>query len=749
MGGARRIRVSIAAVLAAALSTTVVLASASAPAAFAQFNKPPSAIAAVPNGYVFVARDGGVFTGGQAAFYGSLANQPLQGDIVSVATPPSGAGYWMLGSDGGVFALPDGVLPYYGNAINTGHTWVGIASTPSGQGYWLAASDGTVKAFGDAVNHGDASSLPLQGPIVGIAAKHTGSGYWLVGADGGVFAFGDAQFHGNIQPRPQDITGIAGDADDGGYWLISHDGGVFALGNAPFDGSECDPCSAHDWVGIARSHGGNGYWMIATDGTVAAHGDVTDPPPPPPPPTRQQIVDAALAQVGTTGTLDGANPYGPDDKWSALFASSVWRTAGVPIPQNFAYGGDIAAWANGQGQWKPGPDNDPEPGDIAIYGTTSGFDPDGWLPGVARVGIVESVDANGDISTVEGNLPTDDGSQTGGCVKHTVNHSAGGATEAGWPANVVGYASPLPLSAAASVRSQPLVDADGTVHADDWEGRDPHTPPGAPTRVHAIAGAGRATVSFDAPGFDGENPATSDITAYSVITMRSGQPVGSPVSGTASPIVVGQLHNGASYQFRVTATGTFGTSDPSARSNAVVPGFPSISSVTAAGRGATNRALQVMGSRFQPGANATVSGQGVTVDSTTFVNASQLRVVVSVGAHARVGMRSLRITNPDGSHTACSCLAIDVAPVATSVTPDSVARGATGVTLTVRGSGFADGMVARFSESVHVVSVTFVGASRVKLKVDVSASATRGTHTLTLVNPDGGTTSMTGALTVT
>jgi len=64
-------------------------------------------------------------------------------------------------------------------------------------GYWLVGSDGGVFAFGDAGFFGSTGSMKLSKPIVGMAATPDGKGYWLVGSDGGVFAFGDAGFFGS------------------------------------------------------------------------------------------------------------------------------------------------------------------------------------------------------------------------------------------------------------------------------------------------------------------------------------------------------------------------------------------------------------------------------------------------------------------------------------------------------------------------------------------------------------------------
>ena len=77
-----------------------------------------------------------------------------------------------------------------------------MAATPSGHGYWLVASDGGIFAYGDAAFYGSTGAMHLNAPIVGMAATPTGGGYWLVASDGGIFSFGDAAFHGSMGGSP-------------------------------------------------------------------------------------------------------------------------------------------------------------------------------------------------------------------------------------------------------------------------------------------------------------------------------------------------------------------------------------------------------------------------------------------------------------------------------------------------------------------------------------------------------------------
>ncbi len=71
-----------------------------------------------------------------------------------------------------------------------------LAATPSGKGYWVVGSDGGVFAYGDAGFFGSMGGKKLNAPMVGITATASGAGYWLIAQDGGIFAFGDAEFFG-------------------------------------------------------------------------------------------------------------------------------------------------------------------------------------------------------------------------------------------------------------------------------------------------------------------------------------------------------------------------------------------------------------------------------------------------------------------------------------------------------------------------------------------------------------------------
>ena len=58
-------------------------------------------------GYWMVAADGGVFSFGNAAFWGSLGGVPISYPIIDMANTPSGLGYYFVSTSGRIFTFGD------------------------------------------------------------------------------------------------------------------------------------------------------------------------------------------------------------------------------------------------------------------------------------------------------------------------------------------------------------------------------------------------------------------------------------------------------------------------------------------------------------------------------------------------------------------------------------------------------------------------------------------------------------------
>jgi hypothetical protein len=228
-----------------------------------------------PAAYWEVASDGGIFSYGNAPFYGSAGSLKLNKAIVGMAATPDDGGYWLVASDGGIFSYGD--AQFYGStgSIHLDKPIVGMAATPDGGGYWLVASDGGIFSYGDAQFYGSMGGQRLNAPIVGMDTTSSGSGYWLVASDGGIFNFGNAGFFGSSGALHLNkaIVGMAATPDGGGYWLTGSDGGIFNYGDAGFFGSTGSIRLNRPVVSVSSTADGLGYWLVASDGGIFSYGD--------------------------------------------------------------------------------------------------------------------------------------------------------------------------------------------------------------------------------------------------------------------------------------------------------------------------------------------------------------------------------------------------------------------------------------------------------------------------------------------
>ncbi|HVE47260.1 MAG TPA: hypothetical protein VNA57_11010 [Acidimicrobiales bacterium] len=182
----------------------------------------------------------------------------------------------------------------------------------------------------------------------------------------------------------------------------------------------------------------------------------------------------------------------------------------------------------------------------------------------------------------------------------------------------------------------------------------------------------------------------------------------------------------------------------------VEPG-PTVTSVRPAevSEGERNVALTVVGSGFAGTPTLTVEGKGVTVTSVSSSSATLLRAVISVDGDAGPGTRDVSVTNPDGSTGSCAgCLTIVGGPKVTSVKPATVLQGSRR-TLAVLGTGFVAPPSVDMGAGIEVLRVLRSSATTLAVEVAVRNEARTGARSVTVTNPDGGTFTCRGCLTVT
>jgi hypothetical protein len=241
----------------------------------------------VTHGYWLVGGDGGIFNFGSAQFYGSTGAMTLTRPVVGITPTADDSGYWLVASDGGLFSFGDS--SFYGSIPGLG-IWpagtggsvrhlnapiVGMVPSADGHGYFMVGSDGGVFAFGDAQFEGSCPGIGgCDAPAVAVMPDATGHGYWVVTTVGTVYSFGDAAKLGSPPPSSSQVTSAVRTPDGKGYSILYSNGSVATFGDAHNLGSlvgqagGADPATA-----IFSTRDGGGYWIANATGTVFPYGD--------------------------------------------------------------------------------------------------------------------------------------------------------------------------------------------------------------------------------------------------------------------------------------------------------------------------------------------------------------------------------------------------------------------------------------------------------------------------------------------
>ncbi|HET9690428.1 MAG TPA: C40 family peptidase, partial [Acidimicrobiales bacterium] len=154
-------------------------------------------------GYWLVAADGGIFSFGDARFFGSTGALRLARPITAMTPTPDGGGYWLVGSDGGVFAFGDApfdgsvALPAGTPGAVTGQSVQRIVAAPHG-GYWEITHDGDVHPFDVA---------PTDAPPV-LAFVHTDESSGDRAIDWAMAQLGKPYIWGGTGPTGFDCSGL-------------------------------------------------------------------------------------------------------------------------------------------------------------------------------------------------------------------------------------------------------------------------------------------------------------------------------------------------------------------------------------------------------------------------------------------------------------------------------------------------------------------------------------------------------------
>jgi hypothetical protein len=301
-------------------------------------------------GYWLVAQDGGIFSYGDARFFGSMGGIPLFQPVFSMTSASKGQGYWLVAFDGGIFSF--GNAPFFGSmgGIPLFQPINGISTSPSGRGYRMVARDGGIFSFGDVPFYGSLPGLGIAvDDVVGMAATPTNRGYWIAQAGGQVWPFGDARGFGNLvlpefppfSGTPDPVAAIFSNPTSQGYRLVTRSGATIPFGAAPGGdrATEHDTICPSGTVTIRRTaftaapFVSSGFWDV--DWTARLDNSTNGPVNP-------GIVELPI--IGTAGTETDLGFFTPDPvaAGSVATASSEWLIESTSRPRPGALGLDPA-----------------------------------------------------------------------------------------------------------------------------------------------------------------------------------------------------------------------------------------------------------------------------------------------------------------------------------------------------------------------------------------------------------------------
>jgi uncharacterized repeat protein (TIGR01451 family) len=240
-------------------------------------------------------------------------------------------------------------------------------------------------------------------------------------------------------------------------------------------------------------------------------------------------------------------------------------------------------------------------------------------------------------------------------------------------------------------------------------------------------------------------PSQGTCTGTSTVTCNLGtinNGANATISLIVTPTVTGTISNTA------TVTTTANDSTPgnnsasaSATVNNPVPTTTSISptSVTALGAGFT---LTVNGTNFRNGVSS-IRWNGIS-RTTVFVSATQLTAAITnieIAAGSTPAITVFNATPGGGTSNAQTLTINNPVPGIGSLSPNWVAPGSTGFTLTVNGSNFINGASSVQWNGAPLTNNTYVSATQLTASVLTSQLTTTSTPNVTVVTaaPSGGT----------
>jgi ribosomal protein L24E len=98
-----------------------------------------------------------------------MGDKKLNAPVQSLVPDVDGVGYWLVASDGGIFAFS---APFKGSMGATKLTRPVTGMVPYGDGYMMVGEDGGIFNFSNKPFDGSLGGSPPSKPIVSVSALH-------------------------------------------------------------------------------------------------------------------------------------------------------------------------------------------------------------------------------------------------------------------------------------------------------------------------------------------------------------------------------------------------------------------------------------------------------------------------------------------------------------------------------------------------------------------------------------------------
>lgn len=171
---------------------------------------------------------------------------------------------------------------------------------------------------------------------------------------------------------------------------------------------------------------------------------------------------------------------------------------------------------------------------------------------------------------------------------------------------------------------------------------------------------------------------------------------------------------------------------------------PAISSISPnnGSQGKTQLVI-ISGTNFVNGSQVTVSGEGVTINSVTFVSPIQLQVLLNIAQNAATGIRTLSVTNPapGGGSSNSTNFTVNLnnpVPTLTSISPSAVNQGQSAL-VKFTGTNIQASTTVGFNiQGITVSNVNRESSTVLWANITAAPTASLGTHPMWLFTPQPG-----------